>query len=166
MPGEEASICWYSWSNITWVCAHLRFIVHTLCHYCRMVYSYCMLQATRFPSFWRWTDGLQGWELNIIVYSVGFLCLQLILATVSSSHGCIVLRTYSCGIRNQDTLQLWGMGSGLFLFLMWANHQFFSWAQFNTGVLVWSFKSSSRAVAQRELFDWVTQVSMVRILTS
>ena len=25
------------WSNITWVCANLGFIVHTLCHYCEMV---------------------------------------------------------------------------------------------------------------------------------
>ena len=24
-------------SNITWVCANIGFIVHTLCHYCEMV---------------------------------------------------------------------------------------------------------------------------------
>ena len=40
MPGEEARVsnaywCW--WSNITWVCAHLGFIVHILCCYCEMV---------------------------------------------------------------------------------------------------------------------------------
>ena len=25
------------WSNITWVCANLGLIVHTVCHYCEMV---------------------------------------------------------------------------------------------------------------------------------
>ena len=40
MPWKEASVsnvCWCSWSNIAWVCAHLGFTVHTLCHYCEMV---------------------------------------------------------------------------------------------------------------------------------
>ena len=32
-----SNVCWYLWSNITWVCANLRFIVHTLCHHCEIV---------------------------------------------------------------------------------------------------------------------------------
>ena len=51
------------------VCAN-RFIVHTLCHYC-----YCMLQATRSQSIWRRLEELQ---VSILIYSVGFLSLQLI----------------------------------------------------------------------------------------
>ena len=51
-------------------CANLGFIVHTLCHYC-----YCMLQATRSQSIWR---GLEELQVSILIYSVGFLGLQLI----------------------------------------------------------------------------------------
>ena len=33
-----SNVCQCLWSNIiTWVCANLGFIVHTLCHYCEMV---------------------------------------------------------------------------------------------------------------------------------
>ena len=52
------------------VCANLGFIVHTLCHYC-----YCILQVTRSESIWRWLEELQ---VSILIYSVGFLGLQLI----------------------------------------------------------------------------------------
>ena len=32
-----SNVCQCLWSNITWVCANLGFIVHTLCHYCGMI---------------------------------------------------------------------------------------------------------------------------------
>ena len=42
MSGEEAictvsNLCRCLSSSITWVCANLGFIVHTLCHYCEIV---------------------------------------------------------------------------------------------------------------------------------
>ena len=48
MPGIEArvsSICWCSWNNIAMLCAHLGFIVHTLCHYCEMIVTAAKLQV-------------------------------------------------------------------------------------------------------------------------
>ena len=45
MPGEEARYIGYQmyagnlWSNLTWVCANLGFIVHTVCRYSEMVAS-------------------------------------------------------------------------------------------------------------------------------
>ena len=38
--GEEArisNVCPCLLSNITWVCANLEFVVHTLCYYCWMI---------------------------------------------------------------------------------------------------------------------------------
>ena len=32
-----SNVCRCLWSNKTWVCANLEFIVHTLCHYYEMV---------------------------------------------------------------------------------------------------------------------------------
>jgi len=55
-PGYEANVCQRQWINITWVCAYLGFIAHTLCHYFEMV----LLQATRSPSIWRWPEELQS----------------------------------------------------------------------------------------------------------
>ena len=46
MPGDYriSNVCQCLWSNITWVCANLGFIVHTLCYYCEMVATNCCRQ--------------------------------------------------------------------------------------------------------------------------
>ena len=55
------------------ICANLRFIVHTLCHYCEMIAT-----ATRSQSIWRQLEELQVKDEGSTSwyeqgYSIGFL---------------------------------------------------------------------------------------------
>ena len=83
------------------------------------------------------------------------------LGTVSSSHAVYsgyLLSTYIAV--ESEFSQLWSMESGLFFYIVC------SFLSTITGVVVWSFKTSSLAVAQQGLFDRVTQASLIQILTS
>ena len=81
MPWKEASVsnvCWCLWSNntnIAWVCAHLGFTVHTLCHYCGMVAT---ATGNKISKHLRWPEELQVTDEGSTfwykqVYSIGFL---------------------------------------------------------------------------------------------
>ena len=77
------------------VCANLGFTVHTLCHYC-----YCCRQQGLI-AFGRWLEELQ---VNIFVYSVDFLCLQLIHILALSPQVCEYLLNTYMQLWNQDSL--------------------------------------------------------------
>ena len=72
--------------------------LYTLC-----VISAILLQATRSQSIWRQLEELQ---VNILVYSVGFLCLQLIHILALSPQ----VMVYSAWIVAEH-IQLWNQGS-------------------------------------------------------
>ena len=83
-----SKVCQCLWSNITWVCANLGFIVHTLCYYFEMVAIAAGNKVSKHLEELQAKDeSSTSWCKQ--VYSVGFLYVSPTyshLGTVSSSY--------------------------------------------------------------------------------
>ena len=71
------------------MCYNLEFIVHILCHYHKIIAI--LLQAMKSQSIWRQLEELQvtdegSTSLYTQIYSIGFLCRQLIHISALSPH--------------------------------------------------------------------------------
>ena len=123
-----------------------------------------LLQATRSQSIWRQLEELQVKDESSIswykqVYSIGFLCLQLIhilALLVSSSSAWIFAEHIQPWNQNSLNYGVWNQGGVDYIVSPFPEHNYWSCG----------FRSSSPAVAQRGLFDQVTQTCLICALTS
>ena len=100
-----SNVCRSLFSNITWVCANLRFIVHILCHCSGIVATAAGNNVSNHLEVaWRVASYEDSTSWYKQVYSVGFLFSNLftswhcLLKSQSIVHG-YLLSTYSCGNR-------------------------------------------------------------------
>ena len=74
------------WSNITWVCANLGLIVHTVCHYCEMVAT----AAARQQGLKVFGGGLENCKLRKRVQHLGMNTLLSCDSKLLTSWLCLL----------------------------------------------------------------------------